>query len=506
MSRFLHSLSRLSPARSSAWKWLYVGIGVKRWLVVLLIGITFLSLGAAYLLVELYREQPFPDFVYYLTLQFLPRALRAILFAAFGIGVVAFALYRINRALLAGIPTRPTSLVEYLYRRRMRQRGLKIVCIGGGTGMSTLLRGLKNCSDNLTAIITVADDGGSSGKLRAELGVPPPGDFRQCIAALADAEPLMARLLEYRFPNDSGLGGHAFGNLFIAAMAGVTGNSERALSESSRVLAVRGRILPSTLENVTLCAEVRGSHESQTARVMGESQIAKFGKPVERVFLEPERVPAYPGATRAILDADLIVLGPGSLYTSLLPNLLVEDLCAAVTVSSALKLFVVNVATERGETDGYAVEDYLNALRAHCDELPINCVLINNITTGKLPSQAQIEFVRTERSPQRSDAAARSDAAEGNASASVPYAFADVVDDERPWRHDSEKLARAVLRWYTRQSKRNSESVSSRQWSVVSGQRSVVSSQGKKETFPVFPSFPSNPNLRRIIHVSPHRH
>ncbi len=434
MPSFLHLLRRLSPTRASAWKWLSVGIGVKRWLVVLLFGITLLSLGAAYVLVEMYREQPFPDFVYYLTLQFLPRALRAILFGAFGIGIVAFALYKVNEALLAGMPTRPTSLVENLYRKKMRQRGLKIVCIGGGTGMSTLLRGLKNYSDNLTAIITVADDGGSSGKLRAELGLLPPGDFRQCIAALADSEPLMARLLEYRFPNDSGLGGHAFGNLFIAAMAGVTGNSERALLESSRVLAVRGRILPSTLENVTLCAEVRGTHEEQVARVFGESQIAKFGKPVERVYLEPERVPAYPGATRAILDADLLVLGPGSLYTSVLPNLLVEDICAAVNVSNAQKLFVANVATERGETDGYAVEDYFRALHKHCEGLELDGVLVNANTSGNLPPQAQIDFVV---------------ARETNSA----YAFANVVDDERAWRHDSEKLARAVLHWYTKQTK-----------------------------------------------------
>lgn len=443
MSDFLASLRRFSPARSSAWKWFYVGIGVKRWLVVLVLGIIFLSLGAAYLLVELYREQPFPDFVYYVTLQFLPRALRAVLFFGIGIGIVVLGLYKLNQALLAGITARPTSLVENLYRKKMRERGLKIVCIGGGTGMSTLLRGLKNYSDNLTAVITVADDGGSSGKLRSELGVLPPGDFRQCIAALADSEPLMARLLEYRFPNDTGLGGHAFGNLFIAAMAGVTGNSERALLESSRVLAVRGRILPSTLENVTLYADVRGTHEAQSARVMGESQIAKFGKPVERVYLEPEHVPAYPGATRAILDADLIVMGPGSLYTSLLPNLLVEGLSAAVSVSPALKLFVANVATEHGETDGYAVQDYLNALRDHCADMELDGVLVNNNISGKLPPQAQIDYVR----PHASDANA------------ALFAEADVVDEERPWRHDSEKLARSVLHWYTRQTKRGTTPV-----------------------------------------------
>lgn len=447
MSQFLYALRRFSPARSSAWKWLYVGIGVKRWLVVLVLGITLLSLGAAYSLVEIYREQPFPDFVYYVTLQFFPRAVRAILFAAIGIGIVGYALFRLNDALMAGVAIRPTSLVENLYRRKMRQRGLKIVCIGGGTGMSTLLRGLKNYSDNLTAIITVADDGGSSGKLRAELGVLPPGDFRQCIAALADSEPLMARLLEYRFPNDSGLGGHAFGNLFIAAMAGVTGNSERALLESSRVLAVRGRILPSTLENVTLYADVRGTGEAQAARVIGESQIAKFGLPVERVYLEPERVPAYPGATRALLDADLIVIGPGSLYTSLLPNLLVHDLCAAATVSPALKLFIANVATEHGETDGYGVEDYISALHAHCATLELDGVLINNNTAGKLPPQAHIEFVRAEHAPTSTQTL------HPKRLADLPHAYADVVDEERPWRHDSEKLARAVLGWYTKETK-----------------------------------------------------
>ncbi|MCG3140013.1 MAG: Gluconeogenesis factor [Anaerolineae bacterium] len=421
-------------ARTSAWKWFYVGIGVKRWLVVLLAGVTILSLGVAYLAVEMYREQTFPDFVYYLTLQFVPRALRALLFGALGAALVAVGLYKLNRALLAGVTTRPASLIENLNRKRMRKRDLKIVCLGGGTGMSTLLRGLKNYSDNLTAIITVADDGGSSGRLRQELGMLPPGDFRQCIAALADAEPLMARLLEYRFPNDTGLGGHAFGNLFIAAMAGVTGNSERALLESSRVLAVRGRILPSTLENVTLCADVRGTHEAQIARVAGESQIAKFGKPVERVYLEPENVPAYPDAVYALLHADLIILGPGSLYTSVLPNLLVERICQAVVEASARKLLVCNVATERGETDRYAVEDYLQALGAHCDGLAFDGILINDKLTGTLPPQAQIEWVTPRDANER-------------------YFFADVVDDERPWRHDSAKLARAVLRWYAKGTK-----------------------------------------------------
>lgn len=430
------NLARYLPLeRYSVWKWLYVGIGVKRWLLLLFLGITILALGAAFLLIEVYRHLTFPDFVYYLTLQFIPRPARGVLFFLLGASLVMLPLWKLNQTLFSAASLRPASLVETLYRRRMRQRGLKIVCIGGGTGMSTLLRGLKNYTEHLTAIITVADDGGSSGVLRQELGVLPPGDFRQCIAALADAEPLMTRLLEYRFPRDTGLSGHAFGNLFIAAMAGVTGNSERALLESSRVLAVRGRILPSTLENVTLCAEVRGTHDTQVARVTGESQIAKFGAPVERVYLEPEHVPAYPGAVKALLEADLIIAGPGSLYTSVLPNLLVRDVRAAIQASSALTLYVCNVATERGETDHYTVEDYVDALETHCGGAVLKYVLANNNWTGELPPEAGIEFVKP-RQPR------------------LNFYFADVVDDQHPWRHDSDKLALAILRWYGNQKKR----------------------------------------------------
>ncbi|MDI7274804.1 MAG: YvcK family protein, partial [Anaerolineae bacterium] len=213
-------------------------------------GVTSLSLGLAYLLVAIYRQQPLPEIFYYLTLQFVPREWRALLFGVIGLVAVGLAVYRLNRSLLAAF-WRPghDNLANIVFQHRQRARGPKVVAIGGGTGLSTLLRGMKEYSSNLTAIITVADDGGSSGRLRRELGVLPPGDFRNCIAALADAEPLMTELLQYRFGDGMGLNGHSFGNLFIAAMAGVTGNFERAVAESSRVLAVRGRILPSTLEH-----------------------------------------------------------------------------------------------------------------------------------------------------------------------------------------------------------------------------------------------------------------
>ncbi len=425
-----------------AWKWFYFGLGVKRWLVLLFVGITLLSLGVAYVLVAIYRDQSFPQVFYYLTLQFIPRPFRALIFGIGGVALIILSVWKLNQSLLSGLAPRQTNLVETLYRRRQRQRGLKIVAIGGGTGMSTLLRGLKNYSENLTAIVTVADDGGSSGRLREELGLLPPGDFRQCLAALADAEPLMTRLFEYRFGQGSALDGHSFGNLFIAAMAGIMGNFESALSEASRVLAVRGKIVPSTLQNVTLCAEVRGTNQRQVARVRGESQIAKFGLPVERVYLEPEHVPAYPGAVRAILEADLIVAGPGSLFTSVIPNLLVEDICNALRVSAAEKIYVCNVATEHGETDGYSLDDHLTALERHSQGVRFDAVLANDNCRGKLPPHAQIEFVipHTDRAVQPYTPA-------------YDVVCADVVDDQFPWRHDPEKLAREILRWYTQKKK-----------------------------------------------------
>lgn len=426
----------------AAWKWFYFGLGVKRWLVLLFVGITLLSLGAAYILVAIYRDQSFPPIFYYLTLQFVPRPIRALSFGIGGVALVILSVWKLNQSLLSALAPRQTNLVETLYRRRQRQRALKIVAIGGGTGMSALLRGLKNYTENLTAIVTVADDGGSSGRLRKELGLLPPGDFRQCLAALADAEPLMTRLFEYRFGHGSELDGHSFGNLFIAAMAGITGNFESALSESSRVLAVRGKILPSTLQNVTLCAEVRGSNQRQVARVRGESQIAKFGSPVERVYLEPEHVPAYPGAVRAILEADLIVAGPGSLFTSVIPNLLVEDLRHALDASAAEKIYVCNVATEHGETDGYSLDDHLAALEAHSQGMRFNAVLANDNCRGRLPPHAEIEFVLP-----------RTDSGVHPNTSPYDIVYADVVDDQFPWRHDPEKLSREVLRWYTQKKK-----------------------------------------------------
>ncbi|MBC8249515.1 MAG: YvcK family protein, partial [Anaerolineales bacterium] len=383
------------PKNTSGWKWLYPGMGVKRWLLLLMLGITCISLGFAYLLVNIYRQQPLSAVFYYLTLQFVPRLARAALFGGLGLVAVMIAVVQLSRSLLAPFLRPGQEVAKVVYQHRQRSRGPKVVVIGGGTGLSTLLRGLKEYTTNITAIITVADDGGSSGRLRRELGVLPPGDFRNCIAALADAESLTTQLFQYRFSKVNSLDGHNFGNLFIAAMADVTGSFERAILESGRVLAVQGRILPSTLNNVTLCADLRGEDEAAgtLSRVEGESTITAAELPIERVFLQPDKVRAYPETLRAILEADLIVAGPGSLFTSVLPNLLVEDIAKAICVSQALKIYVCNVATQRGETDGFSVGDHVEALQRHVGRDVVHHVLVNDNFDVELDPHSATELV-----------------------------------------------------------------------------------------------------------------
>jgi len=429
-------LFRRLLGKRPALTWLYPGLGVKRWLALVLVGVVILGLGFGYLLRDVYEFWTFPPLVYYLTLQFIPRLGRAALFGVVGAFLLAWSLIRLNRSLLSAY-VRPGEehVAERLLQHRLREKGPKVVAIGGGTGLSTLLRGLKQHTGNITAIVTVADDGGSSGRLRRELGVLPPGDFRNCIAALADAEPLTTQLFQYRFGQDSDLNGHSFGNLFIAAMSSVTGSFERALLESSRVLSVRGQILPSTLENVTLCADLRedAGEETHLRRVAGESRIPEERCPIERVFLEPGDVRAYPGAVKAILEADLIVAGPGSLYTSILPNLLVEDIARALKASRAMKVYVCNVATQPGETDGFTVSDHVQVLDDHVGRGIFSFVLANSNLGFSLPAYTQSEPVAL--------------AEEG--AKSYHLITADLVDPRSLWRHHADRLAEALMSLYS---------------------------------------------------------
>lgn len=410
-------------------KWLYIGLGIKRWLLLLFVGVIALALGCAFTLIDWYRGTPLPSSVSLLTLRFLDREVRGLLLGGIGIGLIVIAVIRLARSLVSAFTSPETSIIEALYRKRARPHGPKIVALGGGSGLATLLRGLKEHTDSLTAIVTVADDGGSSGRLRRELGILPPGDFRQCIAALAEAEPLMTLLMQYRFGRGSGLEGHAFGNLLIVAMAEITGSFERALRESSRVLAVRGQILPSTLRSVTLCAEMR---TPTLERVTGESTITQRGARIARVYLEPEHAPAYPDAVRALLAADLIIAGPGSLFTSVLPNLLVSDIQNALRAARAPKIYVCNVATQPGETDDFSVEDHCAALEQHIGSDIFTHVLANDNfrVNWRADSPSQPVRWRGDLAPNRT------------------LTHADVIDEAKPWRHDPAKLARAILDWY----------------------------------------------------------
>lgn len=403
---------------------------IKRWLLLLLVGITLVSLGIGYLMVQLYRTEEFPWYVGYLTLQFIDRPIRGAMFILVGGIVSALAILQLNRSLLAPFLTSGReNIFDIIHDHRRRKGGPKIVAIGGGTGLSTLLRGLKEHTDNLTAIVTVADDGGSSGILRKELGILPPGDFRQCLVALADVEPLMTRLFQYRFTEGQALEGHSFGNLFIAAMTAITGNFERALRESSKVLAVRGQIVPSTLENLTLCAEYEDDAIAQ-----GESAIPKARKRVRRTFLQPAHPAAYPEAIRAILDADLIVIGPGSLYTSVLPNLLVEDITRSIRSSrAAVKVYVCNVATEAGETDDFFVADYIRAFEKHIGPRLFDYVLVNSNLNVNLPESSHARLVML---------------ADQVADSGYVVVMADVIDPIEPRRHNPKKLADSLLKLY----------------------------------------------------------
>jgi uncharacterized cofD-like protein len=273
----------------------------------------------------------------------------------------------------------------------------------------------------------VADDGGSSGRLRESLGILPPGDIRNCLAALSNDEALLTQLFQYRFSGEPGLNGHSFGNLFISALSDITGSFEEAVAESGRVLSVNGRVLPSTLHNVRLVADVRLPFMVNEVRVEGESRIPEIAGRVRRVWLEPNDAPAFPPVIRALLNADMIVVGPGSLFTSLLPNLLVHDVLAAVRNSRALKLFVCNIATQPGETEAFSCYDHVRALEEHVGEDLFDIVLCNDNYEGSLIDASH--WVQA-------DEKSRSD---------VRLYTADLVDYEYPWRHDSLKLAQVVM-------------------------------------------------------------
>ena len=365
-------------------KWLYPGMKTKRWLVLFSIGVMMVSFGAALAFNYEYlgrAEEAIFQFVYTHvgSYQYGITTTIGIFIVIVGALFMMYATRSIIRSIIAVlIPDRTGRIVDIIFQERKLSRGPVVTVIGGGHGLSVLLRGIKSSTSNVSAVVTVADDGGSSGRLREELGIIPPGDLRNCLVALADTEPLMEKLFQYRFKGSTALAGHSFGNLFIAAMNEVTGDMETALNESSKVLAVKGRVIPASKEYVRLDAIM-----TDGTIVEGESQIPEAHKKIRRVQLYPKRVQAVPAALEAIETADAIILGPGSLYTSIMPNLLVEGVAKALKNSKAVKIYICNVVTQPGETDRYTASAHVKAILDHTGHGTIDYVLVNSAPVPK---------------------------------------------------------------------------------------------------------------------------
>lgn len=411
-----------------ALRWAYPGLGVKRWLIVAIIGIILLVNGVdRYLVAEgvgFHANEWIDNFV---DDYFSPANLSWI-FIVSGIVLIFLGIRQWLRAILRASTSSGERILDTLMEMRLKQ-GYKIVAIGGGTGLSTLLRGLKRKTSNLTAIVTVSDDGGSSGRLQKELGVLPPGDVRNCLVALADDEAMVTDLFKYRFSEGEGLSGHSFGNLFLAAMSGITGNFDKAIKESSRVLNIKGRVLPSTLGIVRLCARLEDG-----TTVEGESNISNTGQRIKQVYFDPPYAAPLGEVIDAIAEADAIVLGPGSLFTSIVPNFLVERIAREVAASSAVKIYVCNVMTQPGETDGMTASDHVEALLENAAARVCDYVVVND----EPPSKLREAYAREGQIPVTADV-------DRIRELGMTPVRAQMISETVTVRHDPEKLAQQVL-------------------------------------------------------------
>ena len=414
-------------------RWFTPGIGVKRWGLLIILGSMLIGLGFAVVVLDMYRNTPdtwYLPVVAFLSLRFLSRPIRALIFGLGGVLMIIIGVWGINRTLLKPFLRPGKHLVDTVSQFQKLDKGKKIVVIGGGTGLSSLLRGIKKYTSNITAIVTVADDGGSSGELRRRIGILPPGDIRSCLAALSNDEELTTQLFQYRFGEEAGLNGHSLGNLLITALTDLTGSFEEAVAESGRVLAVQGKVFPSTLHDVRLVAQVQMEDTNKEVKVRGESEIPRRGGKIKRVWLEPNNPLAFPPTLQAILNADIIIVGPGSLYTSIIPNLLVPDISEAIRASRGLRFLICNVATQPGETEGYTCGDHIKAIEKIIGKGIFDVVICNDNCNGRLP--ADIEYV----------------CIDDELDKDYPIYSANLSDTEAPWRHDSTKLASVILDLY----------------------------------------------------------
>ncbi|MDR1534600.1 MAG: uridine diphosphate-N-acetylglucosamine-binding protein YvcK [Planctomycetota bacterium] len=406
-----------------SWRWLRLGLHIKRWVFLITVGLIVLFVGAMFLTLGLFfpDSQPF-GFDSYGT---------AAILLTLGMAGVFLGIYRlvrrIEKMLRRADETRDLGEIADQFDRL--EQGPRFVCLGGGTGLSTLLSGLRDYSRRITAIVSVADDGGSSGRLRHDFDMLPPGDIRNCLVALADTTPAMAKLLQYRFPEGE-FSGHSFGNLFIAVLALILGDFGGAIREMNRILAVRGQVLPSTLDKISLVA-----NHPDGSKTTGQKWIAKCGKPIESLELRPAPGDPLLDVLAAVAEADLLTLGPGSLFTSVLPNLLEARMIEAINRSPAKVVYLVNTAGQLGETQGFSASAHLATLFKHAPGLKIDIALVNN----RPPGPEQLAAL-AEKGVNPTECDAREIQALG-----VRPVLADVIDLDNPVRHDPAKTARALL-------------------------------------------------------------
>ncbi|MDR1167441.1 MAG: YvcK family protein [Heliobacteriaceae bacterium] len=417
--------------------WLIPGLQIKRWFFLIFLGAALMALGV----LVLFDIKPVYNIMQVIQKVATKFSTEWIAFAIvmFGAAVFFKGWQKTNLSLLEGLDKQ--TILESLYRRRKLNRGPKIVAVGGGTGLSMLLKGIKKITNNITAVVTVGDDGGSSGRLREEMGVLPPGDIRNCIVALADDEDLVAKLFQYRFKTGEGLEGHSFGNLFLTALCAITGDLVRAVKESSNVLSIRGRVLPSTLDDMRLVAEM------EDGRIIhGESNIPEAGGKIKRLYTDPADCKPLDDVISAIREADLVILGPGSLFTSVIPNLLIKEISNEIANSHARKIYVCNIMTQPGETDDYSVTDHVNALMEHANSKNIiDTVLVNDY----LPANLAQKYELSGQYPVKPDA-------ENLKKTGVNLFSQKLIEDSKEGlvRHSSNRVARAIYYWYRKEGKK----------------------------------------------------
>lgn len=405
-------------------KWFYPGLRVKRWLSLLSLSLFFLVYAA----VRLYFDTVL-----------LLRVFNTLLLVISFIGVIISLSSLMHSFFQAVYPQNQRGMIDLIYEKRFLAKGPKVVAIGGGTGLSTLLEGLKEYTANITAIVTVADEGGSSGRLRQEFGILPPGDIRNCLVSLAEVPQLMRDLFQYRFKEGEGIRGHSFGNIFITAMTQVTGSFRDAIKESSIVLAIRGKVLPSSLLSLRIKADYADGTTTE-----GEDKIPVNKSNIKKLSLIPESAKPNPEAVAAVRDADIIIFGPGSLFTSVIPNLLIKELKEEITRRQVMKIYICNVMTQEGETDNYTASDHLEKIISHTNKNLINCCLVNS---GRLTSDLLARYAKQKSFPVLFDRIRLK-------KMGVFIHEADVINRTNYIRHDPHKTAREIICAYNKRRKR----------------------------------------------------